>query len=437
MKKDFVLKWKKNGKKYKSIIKIDPKKLMAYDPFRDQFNWHTDASSFISDDSNCNQSCSDPCADSCSDPCSNPCPDPCSNPCSDPCAGSQTPFSYPVSFSILPGGSVTNQNFLSFGNFPNPIDGMNIDVPFQPSTEGTATLTNQGIFNFYSAPRFSTSAIGSYRVTDIEGSMVSSIIKISCNQSFATSSGILIANSTNQVYLYNVATGTNTTITFPAVVNEIASDLSDMLLFITISTSLTSIQVYDWVLGNQLIGAINISTILSGIPTLVGSYITALSYDSNRNILYVGLSQGNYILALSLYPYTRYPTPSIPSYTYYLITLPTTSVLTNNAFVTDIAVEPNSGNLYFTAKNVAAVNVYLYLITNQGILLGSTDGSFYLPAEIVEQVGITNNNLLLVNQGTSVHQLTGTSLLSSPSVGPVLFVSVGGLSDFSNPLYGM
>lgn len=309
----------------------------------------------------------------------------------------------------------------------------NFILPFNQN-EGNAIISGNSL-NFYSAPRFSGNALA---LVETRNHTCNNeyLIKVLCDTSYKTQSGILVANGTNLVSLYNVTNGTNiiSTHSFQYVINEIASNTSDMLIYGVSASNNRQIMIYDWITSSSLSAVIDITTYL---PPLSTAYITGIGYDNVRNILYVGLSTGSRILALSFYPYVRYPTPIQPSFNPYFITIPNTTLLSGDVFVTDIAVEQNSGNLYFTAKANPSTDSYLYLMTNTGIMLGATDGTYYTPAEKVEQVGRTNDNKIIVNNGFIVYYLANPTLLKSPSIGSQAFTTSTPITDFATPLYGM
>lgn len=307
-------------------------------------------------------------------------------------------------------------------------------IPFNSTQEGTATIINN-VLTFYSAPRFSGNAIALLN-TCSHGCINEVLVKVLTDTTYKTQSGILVADGTNIVSLYNVNNTTSpiSSHSFVLPISEIASNSSDMLIYGTSSTNSKQIIIYDWILGKNIISVIDITNYL---PPLSTAIITGLGYDNVRNILYVGLSSGSKILALSFYPYVRYPSPISPYFVPYFITIPNTAVLNGDESVSELAIETNSGNIYFTAKINPLGNYYLYLMTNTGIMLGSTDGTYYTPAEQIEQVGKTNDNKFIVNFGGLVYYIGNPTLLNYPSVGNYAFTPTTIISDFATPLYGM
>lgn len=333
--------------------------------------------------------------------------------------------------------SVTSNDYVPAG-----VASIAIIAPPNPNYEGTASVTGSNIL-FIPAPRFTSTSIFGYSLTDNNGLTASAAIKININLSYSgTAAGgntglyyIAGATASSNINSINVISGaTSAAFTLPTATTAFASNLNDALIYYTglSGSTVTSINAYDIVLGTGFVvigtGATGPTSLLGALGLTAGYTISGLAYDQTNNFLYTIPGTGTVISQIAMRPYNRYITPGQQTFVSVPLTITGTG-MSGTSNWNGAIVEPETGYIYATVSNTGTNYVLKITPQNYSVLFGLTG----LTGSSPFRIGYANNSNIYISNSAGAFSLinvnSGMLATTTGGSGPNNILSLG------TPLY--
>lgn len=305
---------------------------------------------------------------------------------------------------------------------PTGLSSIGISAPPNPNYEGTATIDGLNVI-FTPAPRFESTSIFGYYLTDNNGLTASAPIKVNVDLSYSATGGgstglYYLAGDTgttggtgNQIISINATGGTQSSLfTLSTSTNSLASNMNDQLIYYTgysgtTGTISTQILAYDPIFNTSFpfigIGVSGTSGLTADLGLPTDYNISALAYDQTNNFLYTFPSSGNVISQIAPRPYDRYYNANLQTYVSAPLTISGTGVTGSTTWY-GACVEPETGYIYAMIGTTGFnTTPYLVKIMPQNYSVISAVQSI-VPTNVPPfNIGYANNKNIYITSGTN------------------------------------